>query len=102
MNTDAAWQQAVIARFGQCERCGTTERLAGHHVVPRRYHKTRHDIKNGICLCVKCHSFVHSSIKKGQLFCDARLVIRGDFQSIGDLLGYKRVAKYPKDKINER
>ena len=98
MNADKIWQIAVTSRFEKCEMCHATEGLAGHHVLPRRYTKTRHDIKNGISLCVKCHHFAHAKPKLFTTFADVHLVNRGDFASLEYVWQWRRTAKYPADK----
>lgn len=53
------WRKAVLSR-GRCEECGATEGLEAHHILKWcDYPKGRSDIKNGACLCHKCHTNEH-------------------------------------------
>lgn len=52
---DAAWSLAVRSR-GSCERCGRSEGvLHAHHMVGRQRHIIRWSMRNGVCLCYRCH-----------------------------------------------
>ena len=47
-----------------CECCGSKKDLASHHFLPFKYYPfLRIDLKNGICLCSKCHNKYHSIYK---------------------------------------
>ena len=53
------WKRQVLKR-DCCEYCGSTEMLEAHHIV--RWSESpmdRVDVKNGICLCHKCHTKEH-------------------------------------------
>ena len=52
---DKLWQQAVCAN-GICERCGSSP-VAGHHMIARRHRWHRHNLANGVALCVSCHQW---------------------------------------------
>ena len=53
---DALWQRCIVGTWhGHCARCQSTWQVAGHHLVPRRFQATRHDLMNGVCLCGTCH-----------------------------------------------
>jgi len=53
---DRQFQKEVIERDGECMRCGHIgEDLSAHHLIKRKYYLSRHDIRNGITLCSKCH-----------------------------------------------
>ena len=54
---DKLWQQAVCAA-GICERCGDTP-VAGHHLIGRAHSWHRHNLSNGVALCVCCHGMAH-------------------------------------------
>ncbi len=55
--TDNMWA-AVIKQVGFCEYCNHEDRqLNAHHIIARVRLRFRHDVSNGICLCVTCHSF---------------------------------------------
>lgn len=51
---DSLWSQ-IIRKPGVCAICGSRERLQAAHGFSRRYHATRHDLRNGFCLCSGCH-----------------------------------------------
>lgn len=53
---DSLWSQ-IIRRPSACVICGKTERLQAAHGFSRRYHATRHDLRNGFCLCSGHHVF---------------------------------------------
>lgn len=54
-----AWVKAVKSK-GACESCGSTEELEAHHILKwAEYPRGRIDLKNGICLCAKCHAKQH-------------------------------------------
>lgn len=53
------WKKKV-KKIGKCEICGATEQLEAHHKVPWTYSISgRADVKNGQCLCSKCHKMMH-------------------------------------------
>lgn len=53
------WTKEVI-KVGKCEVCGSTKELEAHHIIKwADYPKGRTDIKNGQCLCHKCHTDEH-------------------------------------------
>lgn len=55
---DRLWAEVVkIANY--CVSCGSTDRLHAHHIISRRYNRTRHLIDNGVPLCFTCHSRYH-------------------------------------------
>ena len=65
IKADDLWAD-VIKQVGECEVCGTegTQRkkdgamvvgLQAHHLILRGRHKYRHNVSNGICLCIACH-----------------------------------------------
>ncbi len=54
---DDAWA-AEIKAVGECEHCHHTDRqLNAHHIIACVRLRFRHDLSNGVCLCVRCHSF---------------------------------------------
>ena len=70
MNENRKWMDAIKARDKACVRCGSTENLESHHIVPlaelieKFGIKNREDARNcdalwgltnGITLCRKCH-----------------------------------------------
>lgn len=53
------WIKEVL-KPGKCEKCGATEELEAHHIIKwADYPKGRTDIKNGQCLCHRCHTNEH-------------------------------------------
>lgn len=74
MNENRKWMDAIKARDKTCVRCGSTENLESHHIVPlaelieKFGIKNREDARdcdalwgltNGITLCRKCHYEEH-------------------------------------------
>lgn len=62
---DKMWHQAVRDREMNicqgCHRFFDDNMLCGHHVKTKKAHpRLRHDINNGIAVCLKCHTFIHS------------------------------------------
>lgn len=56
IKADVLFSQRIRA-YGQCARCGTTQRLQCAHIVSRRYLSTRWDDDNAIALCAGCHVY---------------------------------------------
>lgn len=49
---------ALIIRLpGKCERCGSKSGLQCAHVISRKNLVLRWDIRNGLCLCLRCHLY---------------------------------------------
>jgi hypothetical protein len=94
MTKDQAWAKAVIERFGYCERCNTVLPLAPHHVLYRRYKKSRTDIKNGVGLCVTCHTWVHQFPMKAERLGAIISVNRGDFRDLDEWYEWKKNVKW--------
>ena len=53
---DDEWSKQIRA-VGCCEICSRGGRLNAHHIINRTRLRYRHDLSNGVCLCVRCHSF---------------------------------------------
>ena len=54
---DDVWAKQ-IKTVGRCEYCNNaTRQLNAHHIIARTRLRFRHDLSNGVCLCVRCHSF---------------------------------------------
>ena len=53
---DEEWSKQIRA-VGYCERCRGTGKLDAHHIITRTRLRYRHDLSNGVCLCVQCHRF---------------------------------------------
>ena len=59
VKTDAEWSKVVLEGGGRvCSICGEA---AGdpHHLIYRRFRKTRLIVENGVCLCHKHHVWMH-------------------------------------------
>lgn len=55
---DTLWAEVVKAQAGyKCEFCKRPDTLNSHHVFSRSKSSTRHDVDNGVCLCVAHHTF---------------------------------------------
>lgn len=49
--------RSLIVEKGRCERCGCTEHLQAHHIIPVRYApELSLDRANLIVLCRECHT----------------------------------------------
>ena len=61
---DRSWRKKVITAAGnKCKECGSVVRLHAHHVIPISLSpKLRYEVKNGECLCYRCHAFKHPKI----------------------------------------
>jgi len=70
---DNLWSKAIKAVWKRCAICGATTNLQSHHIVARGHGILRHDISNGICVCVNlrgketCHDFVHTRLGEKQV-----------------------------------
>ena len=54
---DRLWSHAVKDDWNnRCAICNKDYALHSHHLVPRMYHATRFNVRNGICLCFYCHT----------------------------------------------
>ena len=54
-----AWRKTILSK-GKCEKCGARKNLEAHHIIKWADHpKGRIDIKNGMCLCHRCHTKEH-------------------------------------------
>lgn len=55
------WTKEVVSK-GVCEQCGATDNLEAHHIVYwSESPNDRINVKNGICLCHKCHCNEHKN-----------------------------------------
>lgn len=53
------WKNKVLSK-GKCESCGSKENLDAHHIIKwSDYPMGRIDVKNGMCLCHRCHTEEH-------------------------------------------
>lgn len=65
---DSAWQpvrDAAIARDGGCKKCGSVEKMHGHHMYNfADYPSKRYDVSNVVIFCEKCHIKFHQKYGK--------------------------------------
>lgn len=64
---DKVWSLIIRTKFQYtCTMCGAKDRLVAHHAFKTKGSSSalRHDISNGICLCVFCHGKVHDMYHK--------------------------------------
>jgi len=53
---DDLWRK-IVKQKGYCEWCGKSGGVQNaHHIMGRSRHSLRWDIRNGVCLCYKCHT----------------------------------------------
>lgn len=67
---DRQFQEDVVSRDkGKCilhnivqreQDCWVTVGVCAHHIIKRRFLKTRWDLKNGATLCLHCHDWAES------------------------------------------
>ncbi len=53
---DEEWSKQIRA-VGKCEHCNGLGKMDAHHIISRTRLRHRHDLSNGVCLCVRCHRF---------------------------------------------
>jgi 5-methylcytosine-specific restriction endonuclease McrA len=51
-----------------CRRCGSTQNVQWAHVYSRRYRAIRHDPRNSMCLCSRCHLWQTHHPLEGEAF----------------------------------
>lgn len=49
------WSMIVRARDRTCRNCGAETGLQAHHIRSRRHKSTYLLLRNGLCLCSRCH-----------------------------------------------
>jgi len=55
---DQLWSLAVKEDWGYaCAVCNHRGDLNSHHLIPRQHELTRYTLRNGCCLCRRCHQF---------------------------------------------
>lgn len=63
---DRYFQTSILKTFDHiCQKCffkGDT--VITHHIIHRTNPKLRHDARNGIPLCLECHTFAHKEPRK--------------------------------------
>ena len=66
---DILFQQNICDRDYECvlrgEGCMVIP-INAHHIIKRRYMKTRHNLKNGVGLCPVCHDWCHSNPEESE------------------------------------
>lgn len=73
---DRLFQVAVLERDNYtCQTCDLQDdTVTAHHVFSRTNNKTRHDSRNGIAMCHKCHTyFAHGQPLRFKLFIMERI-----------------------------
>ena len=58
------WRAGVIRRDSVCKICSERQGRHAHHLNHATYFvEERYNVKNGVCLCAKCHSIFHNDYK---------------------------------------
>jgi len=66
---DIKWSRRIRERDGCCQICRKSDKmLNAHHLIPRQFIEWRHEMDNGITLCVHCHQFGKFSAHKNPLW----------------------------------
>lgn len=66
---DREWRKELIKQEGaKCTICGDTNRPNAHHIIPKTFKETRHDVQNGVMLCPKHHKYGKFSAHKNALW----------------------------------
>ena len=73
---DKLWSENIRFRDKKCIHCGSTFRIAAHHIFSRRYSSVRWDLDNGVSLCYPCH--IHWAHSKYEEFRDWVIELIGD------------------------
>ncbi|MGD9276339.1 MAG: HNH endonuclease [Candidatus Pacearchaeota archaeon] len=74
---DRLWSE-IIKSKGRCEMCGKPANNP-HHIVGRRNHALRWDIRNGCLLCANCHTFSKFSAHQDPIgFLEWFKIVRND------------------------
>jgi len=53
---DELWSK-IVRSTGECQRCGKKTALQAAHIISRKHKLFRWDLRNGLCLCVRCHLY---------------------------------------------
>ena len=52
---DDLWRD-IVKLDGRCERCGARGgKFEAHHIMGRSRQSLKWDLRNGVCLCFRCH-----------------------------------------------
>ena len=66
---DKEWRNSIIEKYDNtCAFCPETKRINAHHIIPRTFKETRHEIENGIALCPLHHKWGSFSAHKNPLW----------------------------------
>jgi len=60
----------VIARDGECQKCGSAKNLQAHHIIPISVGGAD-DSNNGVALCAECHAKKHPDVPQELFFIKA-------------------------------
>ncbi len=95
---DKLWRKAIRKIWNnRCALCGRDKEsiaLESHHIVKRSHNFIlRHDLNNGICLCLECHSNADILDVKNQIEDLVDSVYLTEIQR-----NYKTIKDYLKDK----
>ena len=103
---DTLWSLA-IRKFWYCRYCWSENNLNAHHIFSRKNYSTRWEISNGICLCVKHHTFnnefsAHRTPTEFTYWLEERLW-RNHLEKLWELsrIPLKITQEYLKEKIRE-
>ena len=97
--TDRKWQRAIVERDDICQigqllgkNCMVVP-TTGHHIIHRRYKKTRHDLRNGIGLCPVCHNWAHSNPEESRKKIIDVLIDNGVIENIEEFEAMELMAR---------
>ena len=93
----------IVRSLGYCLKCGKTGRIDAAHIISRRFSNTRHDLRNGMPLCVGCHRWGHDRPTEFARFAEkvkgkktirelerkSRLLTKPDYKQIAEELSGK-------------
>ena len=73
------WKEIILSRHDfKCELCGGNWKITAHHYYFRSSAgHLIHELKNGICLCAKCHFTLHRRGADQKYIEDKIIKVRG-------------------------
>lgn len=89
---DTRWSSMILEYDPLCLRCDHPRppTVHAHHIIPRRFGLTRHDLMNGIGLCAKCHDRAHSHEREFRLWFATLFPMRWEFLvRLSNILKYR-------------
>jgi len=96
---DREWQKAIVERDDTCRighllnhNCMVMP-ISGHHIIRRRYKKTRHDLRNGVGLCPVCHNWADSNPVKSRTIIIPVLIDNGVIESLEEFEAMELMAR---------